>query len=78
MIALRNGTYNDEGVDGCGKVAGSKAATLITLQKLTPESLGALMAMYEHKVYAQAVIWNINPFDQYGVELGKSLAKSEL
>ncbi len=74
MLALRDGSYQQSDVAGCRQVAGSKAASLITLQKLTPDALGSLMALYEHKVFAQAVVWNINPFDQFGVELGKSLA----
>jgi glucose-6-phosphate isomerase len=41
---------------------------------LTPSALGALIALYEHKVFAQSVIWGINAFDQWGVELGKKLA----
>jgi glucose-6-phosphate isomerase len=41
---------------------------------LTPRSLGALLALYEHSVYLQAVMWDINPFDQFGVELGKQVA----
>lgn len=48
---------------------------LITLNDLTPYTLGALMAMYEHKVFVQSQIWQINPFDQPGVELGKMLAQ---
>ena len=47
-------------------------------QKLTPETLGALIAMYEHKIFTQGVIWDINSFDQMGVELGKQLAKAIL
>jgi glucose-6-phosphate isomerase len=46
--------------------------------ELTPESLGLLIALYEHKVFVQAVVWDINPFDQWGVELGKQIAKSTL
>ena len=42
--------------------------------KLDPYTLGALLAMYEHKVFVQGIIWNINSFDQWGVELGKKLA----
>ena len=53
---------------------GNRPSTLFLLDDLTPESLGALLAMYEHSVYAQACIWGINPFDQWGVELGKTLA----
>jgi glucose-6-phosphate isomerase len=43
-------------------------------RKLDPATLGMLIALYEHKVFVQSVIWNINPFDQWGVELGKQLA----
>src|SRR5690606_3453135 len=57
---------------------GNKPTTSIIAQKLTPETLGKLIACYEHKIFAQGVIWNIFSFDQWGVELGKSLAKSIL
>ena len=50
---------------------GGRPSTLILLDALTPQALGALIAMYEHAVYVQSVIWNINAFDQFGVELGK-------
>ncbi|MCW5724660.1 MAG: glucose-6-phosphate isomerase [Maricaulaceae bacterium] len=53
---------------------GGRPSTMIVLPKLDPESLGALIALYEHMVFAQAVLWDINPFDQWGVELGKTLA----
>ena len=43
--------------------------------KLTPEILGSLIALYEHKVFVQGTIWNLNSYDQWGVELGKQLAK---
>ena len=43
-------------------------------KSLTPRTLGRLIALYEHKVFVQSVIWNIDPFDQWGVELGKELA----
>ena len=46
------------------------------MSKLTPRSLGQLIALYEHKIFVQGVIWGINSFDQWGVELGKSLAKN--
>ncbi len=57
---------------------GNRPNTMIVFDALTPESLGALLAMYEHKTYTQAVIWGINPFDQWGVELGKGLADTIL
>ena len=53
---------------------GNRPTTSILLDALTPRALGALIALYEHKVFVQAVIWNVNAFDQWGVELGKSLA----
>ncbi|MCO6435071.1 glucose-6-phosphate isomerase [Nitrosomonas nitrosa] len=53
---------------------GNRATTSILFKKLDPATLGTLIALYEHKVFVQSVIWNINPFDQWGVELGKQLA----
>jgi glucose-6-phosphate isomerase len=53
---------------------GNRPTTSIVLEALTPRALGALIALYEHKVYAQSVVWDINAFDQWGVELGKQLA----
>lgn len=56
------------------RYAGNQPSSVILLETLTPASLGSLIALYEHKVYIQAVIWGINPFDQWGVELGKKVA----
>lgn len=53
---------------------GNKPTNTILIKKLTPESLGKLIAMYEHKIFIQGVIWNIFSYDQFGVELGKQLA----
>ncbi|HEY4371426.1 MAG TPA: glucose-6-phosphate isomerase [Burkholderiales bacterium] len=53
---------------------GNQPSTTLLMPKLTPHSLGQLIAMYEHKVFVQGLIWNINSFDQWGVELGKVLA----
>jgi len=53
---------------------GNHFTTSILFRKLDPKTLGSLIALYEHKVFVQSVIWNINPFDQWGVELGKQLA----
>ena len=55
--------------------AGNRPSTSILIDKLTPENLGTLIAFYEHKVFVQGVIWNVNSYDQWGVELGKVLAK---
>jgi glucose-6-phosphate isomerase len=55
--------------------AGNRPSNTILLDQLTPHSLGALIALYEHKTFVQGVLWDINSFDQWGVELGKVLAK---
>lgn len=57
---------------------GNKPTNTILIDKLTPESLGALIALYEHKIFVQGVIWNIFSYDQWGVELGKQLANKIL
>lgn len=57
---------------------GNKPTNTILIQKLTPKSLGSLIALYEHKIFVQGIIWNIFSFDQWGVELGKQLATSIL
>lgn len=57
---------------------GNKPTNTLLIQKLTPKSLGSLVALYEHKIFVQGVIWNIFSYDQWGVELGKQLANSIL
>lgn len=56
--------------------AGNVPSNTLWLPDLSPHSLGALVALYEHKVFCQAALWGINPFDQWGVELGKTMAKT--
>ena len=53
---------------------GNKPTNTLLFDQLDPHTLGMLIALYEHKVFVQSVVWNINPFDQWGVELGKQLA----
>jgi glucose-6-phosphate isomerase len=55
---------------------GNRPTNSILFRKLTPRTLGSLIAMYEHKIFVQGIIWDINSFDQWGVELGKQLAKA--
>jgi glucose-6-phosphate isomerase len=55
---------------------GNRPSNTILADRLTPAALGALVALYEHSVFTQGAIWNINPFDQWGVELGKALAQA--
>ncbi|MEO5702369.1 MAG: glucose-6-phosphate isomerase, partial [Gammaproteobacteria bacterium] len=57
---------------------GNKPTNSILIKKITPQTLGALIALYEHKIFVQGIIWNINSFDQWGVELGKQLAQNIL
>ncbi|MFT7234629.1 MAG: glucose-6-phosphate isomerase [Methylophagaceae bacterium] len=76
----------NEGLDGTELEAllphkvfpGNRPSNTLLFPQLTPEMLGQLVALYEHKVFVQGVIWNINSFDQWGVELGKQLAKAIL
>lgn len=73
--ALANGQGSD---DPHRAYPGGRPSTTILLDALTPQSLGALLAMYEHSVYVQSVVWGINAFDQFGVELGKQVANTLL
>jgi glucose-6-phosphate isomerase len=66
----------DEG--GHKDFPGNRPSTFFVLERLDPQSFGALVAMYEHRVFTSGSIWGINSFDQWGVELGKVLAKKIL
>jgi glucose-6-phosphate isomerase len=57
---------------------GNRPSTTLLLEQLTPRSLGALIALYEHRVFVSGAIWGINSFDQWGVELGKALCNDLL
>ncbi|MDB5700703.1 MAG: glucose-6-phosphate isomerase, partial [Sphingomonadales bacterium] len=70
--ALMAGRAND---DLNRNYPGDRPSTTVLLDSLTPRSLGALIAYYEHRVFVNAVILGLNPFDQFGVELGKEMAK---
>ncbi|HZH44953.1 MAG TPA: glucose-6-phosphate isomerase [Lysobacter sp.] len=69
--AFANGQRSD---DPHRAYSGDRPSTLMLLDALTPRALGALIALYEHSVYLQSVVWGINAFDQFGVELGKQVA----
>ena len=56
--------------------SGNRPSNTLLMPRVDPFHLGALLALYEHRTFVQSVIWNINAFDQWGVELGKQLAKS--
>ena len=57
---------------------GNTPSNTLLMQQLDPKSLGALLALYEHKIFVQGVIWQVNSYDQWGVELGKQLGKEVL
>ncbi len=79
--ALMDGTLHngvDETIEPYRVHAGNKPSNTIHYKKITPEILGQLIALYEHKVFVEGVIWGINSFDQWGVELGKKLAQARL
>ena len=68
----------NESVSNYKHYDGNQPSTTIMLDVLTPETFGGLIAMYEHKVFVQSVIWGVNPFDQWGVEQGKQMATNLL
>lgn len=84
LLAFGNAALAAEGVDKDGGeekylppykgYEGNQPSSTLLMESLTPKTLGMLIALYEHKVFVQSVIWNINPFDQWGVEKGKEIA----
>jgi len=76
--ALLNGTKGETPSDPYRVFEGNRPSNTILIKQLTPKSLGSLIAMYEHKLFVQGVVWNIFSYDQWGVELGKKLTKSIL
>ncbi|MCW5520593.1 glucose-6-phosphate isomerase [Aureitalea sp. L0-47] len=76
--ALLQGTYGSEAENSYKVFEGNKPTNTLLIEKLSPENLGSLIAMYEHKLFVQGVVWNIFSYDQWGVELGKKLAKNTL
>jgi glucose-6-phosphate isomerase len=57
-------------------MSGNRPSNTITMHRLDPETLGALLALYEHRTAVEGILWNINSFDQFGVELGKRIGES--
>jgi len=70
--ALMVGKHDD---GGHRNFPGNRPSSFFVLERLTPETLGAFIALYEHRVFTSGAVWGINSFDQWGVELGKVLAK---
>ncbi len=75
--ALAYGT-EDASLVSYKQYPGNRPSSIVSIDQVTPRNLGRLIALYEHKVFTQGVIWNINSFDQWGVELGKKLANEIL
>src|SRR3546814_7379960 len=67
---------NDPALGRAKTFSGDRPSSTILLDRLDPATLGALIAFYEHRTFANAVLMEINPFDQWGVELGKEIARS--
>src|SRR5690606_2548448 len=76
--ALLNGTAEEDIQSSYRKFEGNRPSNTLLITQLTPENLGALIALYEHKLFVQGVVWNIFSYDQWGVELGKKLIKGTL
>ncbi len=76
--ALLKGTVGEDIENPYRLFDGNRPSNTLLINQLTPENLGALIALYEHKLFVQGVIWNIFSYDQWGVELGKKLAKGTL
>ncbi|PVW15714.1 glucose-6-phosphate isomerase [Marixanthomonas spongiae] len=74
--SLLQGTYGKEIENPYKQFEGNKPSNTILIEKLTPHNLGSLLALYEHKLFVQGVVWNIFSYDQWGVELGKTVAKN--
>jgi len=75
-LQLRQQKVPEQAIDALAAhkvVPGNRPSNTLVFERLTPKTLGSLIALYEHKVFVQSVIWNINAFDQWGVELGKQL-----
>lgn len=81
LLAFGNQALNAEELESLPEYKqyeGNQPSSTLLLQELSPYSLGMLIALYEHKVFVQSVMWNINPFDQWGVEKGKEIANQLL
>ena len=76
--ALLQGTYKQSAPNAFRTFSGNKPSNTIFINSLTPKNLGSLIAIYEHKIFVQGIIWNIFSYDQWGVELGKKLTNQLL
>src|SRR6188768_2550964 len=77
-LAAAEKTVKDPGLAPHKVFKGNRPSTTLVYARLDPRTLGRIVALYEHRVFVEGVIWNINSFDQWGVELGKELATALL
>ena len=78
---LESNGFNEEEIQQLlpyKRFPGNRPTSTLLFDTLDPKTLGSIIALYEHKIFVQGIIWNINSFDQWGVELGKQLATSIL
>ena len=73
--ALMNGRHDKECADSHRRFCGNRPSITLMPDELTPKVLGALLALFEHRAFAEGTLWGVNPFDQFGVELGKEVAR---
>lgn len=78
LLAFGEHIFDDEELPSYKRYPGNQPSTTLLCDELSPYAVGSLLAAYEHKVFAQAVLWGINPFDQWGVEMGKVIATETL
>ncbi len=81
LLAFGNSALSEKeltGIPNYKQYSGNQPSSTLLLKELNPQTLGMLIALYEHKVFVQSVLWGINPFDQWGVEKGKEIAKQIL
>ncbi len=78
VLAFGDVFSEDKAIEPHKKYKGNQPSSTMLLKELTPKTLGAMIALYEHKTYVLSCLWEINPFDQWGVELGKNISKKTL
>ena len=75
MFGIKNETQFKEETNQHRNCDGNKPSTILIYKKITPKILGKLLAIFEHRTFAEGLLWNVNSFDQWGVELGKNIAR---
>ena len=76
MIGIKNETQFKEETNQHRNCDGNKPSTILIYNKITPKILGKILAIFEHRTFAEGLLWNVNSFDQWGVEHGKNIAQA--